>query len=289
MYTDDVSSNFSEQSGKRGSDMGGQILGDRYEVERQLGKKSGRWTLMARDLQTEDRVVLKVLFLDDNLQATDLKLFKREVEALKLLNLDATPRYRSYFEMELPTKDQAMVLVQTYIDGVSLQTYLAESRTFSQREVIAIARPTLAILDQLHHHDPVIIHRDLRPSNIILQPGLPVESAKVFVVDFGTVKALSAGNTAITVVGTDGYLPPEQSAGRVLAVSDLYSLGATLAECLTGRSPQTMQTKGLRIQFEEYAEVTPDFAKWLKKLLSPSIDHRWQSAREALEALADIG
>lgn len=268
--------------------MGGQILGDRYEVECQLGKQSGRWTLKARDLQTEDLVILKVLFLDDNLHATDLKLFKREVEALKLLDHEATPHYRSYFEMELPTKDQAMVLVQTYIDGVSLKTYLAEPRLFSQSEVTAIAEQSLGILDSLHHHDPAIVHRDIRPSNILLQPGLPVESAKVFLVDFGTVKALSAGTTSITMVGTDGYLPPEQAAGRVLAVSDLYSLGATLAECLTGRSPHSMQHRGLRIHFEEYAEVTPDFARWLKQLVSPGLDQRWQSAREALDALAQV-
>jgi serine/threonine protein kinase len=269
--------------------MGGQILGDRYQVDRQLGKKSGRWTLKARDLHTDDWVILKVLFLDDDLKATDLKLFKREVDALQLLNHEATPHYRGYFEMALPTTDQVMVLVQTYIDGVSLKTYLAESRCFSQTEVIAIARQALNILDSLHHHEPIIIHRDIRPSNILLQPGLPVESAKVFLVDFGTVKALSAGNTSITMVGTDGYLPPEQSTGRVLAVSDLYSLGATLAEALTGRSPQSMQTKGLRIQFAEYAEVTPEFARWLKKLMSPSLDRRWPSAQAALDALTEIG
>lgn len=268
--------------------MGGQILGDRYEVECQLGKKSGRWTLKARDLETQDLVILKVLFLDDSLRPTDLKLFKREVDALQLLDHVATPQYRSYFEMELPTKDQAMVLVQTYIDGVSLKTYLAAPRIFSQAEVVAIARQALSILDYLHCHDPVIIHRDIRPSNILLQPGLPVASAQVCLVDFGTVKALSGGNTSITMVGTDGYLPPEQAAGRVLAVSDLYSLGATLAEGLTGRAPQAMQTKGLRIQFEPHADVTPDFAQWLKRLVAPSLDHRWQSAREALEALAAI-
>ena len=268
--------------------MGGQILGERYEVEHQLGKKSGRWTLQARDLQTEDRVILKVLFLDDSLNATDLKLFKREAEALKLMNHEATPHYRGYFEMALPTHDQVMVLVQTYIEGVSLETCLAESKIFSQGETVAIAHSALSILDSLHNQEPIIIHRDLRPSNILLQPGLPVESAKIFLVDFGTVKAPNSGNTAITMVGTDGYLPPEQAAGRVLAVSDLYSLGATLAECLTGLSPTKLQSKSMRIQFQDHAEMTPDFAQWLKQLVSPSIDRRWQSAREALTALEAI-
>lgn len=268
--------------------MGGQILGDRYQVERQLGKKSGRWTLQAQDLQTDQSVILKVLFLDDTLTATDLRLFKREVDALKLLKHEGTPRYLDYFEMAMPTQDQAMVLVQSYVEGVSLKTYLSQSRIFSESEILAIARPVLSILDHLHHHDPPIIHRDIRPSNLLLQPGLPVATAKVFLVDFGTVKAFTAGNTAITMVGTDGYLPPEQSAGRVLAVSDLFSLGATLAEAFTGHPPLKMRTKGLRIRFEEFADVTPDFTLWLKKLLAPSLENRWQSAQEALTALDQI-
>ncbi|HEY9888438.1 MAG TPA: serine/threonine-protein kinase [Candidatus Obscuribacterales bacterium] len=268
--------------------MGGQILGDRYEVERQLGKKSGRWTLKARDLETSEWVILKVLFIDDSLNSTDLRLFKREVEALKLLNHDATPRYRSYFELALPTKDQALVLVQTYVEGVSLKALLEAAHPFTQADTMAIAQQTLSILDSLHHQTPPIIHRDVRPSNILLQPGLPAATAKIFLVDFGTVKSLNASSTSITMVGTDGYLPPEQSAGRVLAVSDLYSLGATLAECLTGLAPAQLQTRGFRIQFEDHATVTPAFAQWLKKLLSPSLDERWPSAREALTALTAI-
>ncbi len=265
--------------------MGGQVLGDRYEVEQQLGKKAGRWTLKAIDLQTQQPVILKLIFLDDNLTATDLKLFQREVDALKLLRHPATPTYRDYFEMDLPTQDRAMVLVQSYIEGVSLKTLLAEGYVFSQVEVAAIARRLLEILDTLHGLHPPIIHRDIRPSNIILQPGLPVERARIFLVDFGTVKALNASNTSFTMVGTDGYLPPEQATGRVLAVSDLYSLGATLAECLTGKSPSLMQTQGFRLRFEDSVSLTPEFEQWLRQLLSPSLESRWPSAQAALIAL----
>ena len=226
-----------------------------------------------------------MLFLDDNLTATDLKLFTREVEALKLLKHPATPHYQGYFEMELPGQDRAMALVQSYIEGVSLKTYLEDAQTFDQHEIVVIARQALSILDTLHTQSPPIIHRDIRPSNILLQPGLPVESAKVCLVDFGTVKSLTSGTTAFTMVGTDGYLPPEQAGGRALAVSDLYSLGATLVEGLTGIPPSQMQTRGLRVQFEEHAKTTPDFANWLKKLLAPSLEHRWSSAKEAIAAL----
>lgn len=268
--------------------MGGQIVGDRYEVERQLGKKSGRWTLQARDLRTQAPVILKLLFLDENLNETDLRLFRREVEALKLLDHPATPRYEGYFEIEMPTQDKAMALVQSYVEGVSLRTYLANAQQFSQAEVIEIARQVLEILEHLHNQSPPIIHRDIRPNNILLQPGLPVADAKIYLVDFGAVRSLSGRATAFTMVGTDGYLPPEQASGRVLAVSDLYSLGATIAECLTGLAPGQMQTRGLRIRFEEHVDVSPEFTQWLKQLLSPSLDTRWESASAALHTLKTL-
>lgn len=268
--------------------MGGQIVGDRYEVERQLGKKSGRWTLQARDLHTQAPVILKLLFLDENLNETDLKLFRREVEALKLLNHPATPRYEGYFEIEMPTQDKAMALVQSYIEGISLKTCLANARQFSQAEVMAIACQVLEILEHLHNQAPPIIHRDIRPSNILLQSDRPIAASKICLVDFGTVRSLTGRSTAFTMVGTDGYLPPEQASGRVLAVSDLYSLGATIAECLTGLAPGQMQSRGLRIRFEEHVEVSPEFTQWLKQLLSPNLENRWESAATALQALKAI-
>jgi serine/threonine protein kinase len=171
------------------------------------------------------------------------------------------------------------------VEGISLKQCLDEARLLSEAEAISIARQALHILDHLHHHDPPIVHRDIRPGNILLQPNVPIRAAQVYLVDFGTVKSLATGNTSLTMVGTDGYLPPEQAAGRVLAKSDLYSLGATLAECLTGLPPVQMQSKGMRIQFQDHIDLSPEFAQWLQQLLATSLDHRWSSARVALEAL----
>ncbi|WP_008319296.1 serine/threonine protein kinase [Leptolyngbya sp. PCC 6406] len=268
--------------------MGGQILGDRYEVERQLGKKSGRWTLKARDLQTQTAVVLKVLFLDDTLDATDLKLFKREIEALKLLQHPDTPRYLDYFEIGLPQDGRALALAQTFMTGKSLATYLTEGRTLTQAEATAIAHRVLAVLVELHAYQPPLIHRDIRPSNILLRSEPISNTADIALVDFGSVKSLNPGTTSFTMVGTDGYIPPEQASGRVLAVSDLYALGATLVEVMTGISPTQLQTRGLRIDFESHAEVSAAFADWLKQLLSPGLEYRWSSAYAALEALEAI-
>lgn len=265
--------------------MGGQILGDRYEVKRQLGKKSGRWTLEALDLETQARVILKLIFLDDNLSATDLRLFTREMEALKLLDHPATPRLLDSFEMTLPLDGKALALVQSHIPGISLAHHFQAKRVFTQTEIEAIARQVLAVLVQLHQQSPPIIHRDICPSNILLQ-GEPSEANfAIALVDFGSVKSLNTSTTSFTVVGSGGYTPPEQAGGRVLAASDLYSLGVTLAEAITGQTLAQLQAGKLRISIQDHCPVTEPFAIWLKQLTAPSLDHRWSSAQAALAAL----
>jgi len=262
--------------------MAGQIIGDRYEIEQQLGRKAGRWTLLARDLQTDRPVILKLLFIDEELQPRDLRLFKREVEALKLLNHPATPQFLHYFEIELPQDGQALVLVQSYVTGTSLKAHLDQGRQFSEADAKTIAREILQVLVSLHQVEPPIIHRDIRPNNVLL---VDASDLQVRLVDFGSVKSLSSGNTALTVVGSDGYTPPEQMGGRALTVSDLYSLGATLVEILTGQPPAKLPRRGLTIEFDTAAELSPDFSAWLRRMLAPSLEQRWPSAAAALAAL----
>ncbi|MDA0265788.1 MAG: serine/threonine-protein kinase [Cyanobacteria bacterium] len=268
--------------------MGGQILGDRYEVKHQLGKKSGRWTLEALDLETQARVILKLIFLDDSLSATDLRLFTREMEALKLLDHPATPRHLNSFDITLPLDGKALALVQSHLPGKSLAQYAQEARVFTQKEVETIARQVLAVLVQLHEQSPPIIHRDIRPSNILLQGEPNGDNFAIALVDFGSVKALNTSTTSFTILGSGGYTPPEQAGGRVLAASDLYSLGATLAEAMTGLTLHQMQGGKLRIRIEEHCQVSEAFATWLKQLMAPSLDHRWSSAQKALAALESL-
>ncbi len=269
--------------------MPGLVLGDRYKVQRQLGKKSSRQTLLAQDLTTDDLVIIKLLIVDDGLQPNDLKLFKREAEALKLLCHPSTPRYLDYFETELPSIGRAMALIQTYLNGSSLAEYVEQGRLLMESDARHVARETLAILTYLHHLEPPIIHRDIRPNNILLSAEPKTDQSQVFLVDFGSVKSLSSGDTALTQVGMDGFMPPEQASGLALAVSDLYSLGATLISAMTGVHPSTLQHGSLRIDFESAISLSSDWSDWLKKLIALSLDQRWKSAKEALDALDQLG
>ncbi len=129
--------------------MTAKVLAERYEVQWQLGKQTGRQTLRARDLQTQELVVIKQLFLGSDFEWQDLKLFERESETLKALDHPAIPRYLDYLEIdELDSKNFA--LVQTYVKGKTLEEHLKAGRTFSESEVKELAKSLLEILIYLH-------------------------------------------------------------------------------------------------------------------------------------------
>ncbi|MBD2130138.1 serine/threonine protein kinase [Microcoleus sp. ZQ-A2] len=261
------------------------ILGQRYEVQQQLGKQPGRQTLLARDLQTEELIVIKLLSLGNDFEWQHLKLFEREAETLKSLSHPAIPRYLDYLEVDSPN-NKGFALVQSYVEGKTLEQHLKAGRTFSEAEVKELATALLKILNYLHEHEPPVIHRDIKPSNILLTNRSGNSVGQVYLVDFGSVQTIAAqeGGT-ITVVGTYGYMPPEQFGGRATPASDLYSLGATLIYLITGLHPTEIPQKDGRIQFQQVANLEATFRDWLELMTEPSLDRRLTSAKEALQAL----
>lgn len=263
----------------------GEILGERYEVQQLLGKKAGRRTLLARDLQTQELVVIKLLSFGGDFEWDSLKLFEREAETLKSLSHHLIPQYLNYFEVNLPTI-KGFALVQTYIPAKTLEQYLQSGRTFTEAEVKQIAKALLEILIYLHGLYPPVIHRDIKPSNILLGERSGNSVGQVYLVDFGSVQTVLATETGTrTIVGTYGYMPPEQFGGRTVAASDLYSLGATLIYLMTGNHPADLPQKDFRIQFEQAANISPSFSNWLKWMIEPSLEGRFSSAAGAIAAL----
>jgi serine/threonine protein kinase len=265
--------------------MNDQVLGDRYEIQQQLGKKAGRRTLLARDLVTGEMVVVKLLSFSSDFEWEDLKLFEREAETLKKIAHPSIPRYLDYFEIN-SSNIKGFALVQTYIPAQTLDEYIKAGRTFTEAEVKQIAKALLTILIYLHEHKPPTIHRDIKPSNILLTNRSGNSVGQIYLVDFGSVQTVAAseGGT-MTVVGTYGYMPPEQFGGRTVPASDLYSLGATLIYLVTGTQPADLPQKDLRIQFEQAAILSPILTEWLRWMIEPSLERRLSSAREALAAL----
>ncbi|MBD2022222.1 serine/threonine protein kinase [Leptolyngbya sp. FACHB-36] len=261
-------------------------LANRYVIQAQLGRQTGRETLLAQDLQTNELVVIKRLLLGDEFEWQDLKLFEREATVLKTLSHPQIPRYLDYLEFDSADEGKGFAIVQSYVEARSLEQHLRAGRTFSESEVKQLARSLLEILMYLHEHQPPVIHRDLKPSNILLANRSGDRPGEVYLVDFGSVQSLAVSESStITVVGTYGYMPPEQFGGRVTPASDLYSLGATLIFLATGRHPTELPQRNFQIQFRQAANLSPAFADWLEWLTEPGLDRRLSSATEALQSL----
>lgn len=265
--------------------MNGEVLGERYQIQQQLGKKAGRRTLLAQDILTGELVVVKLVAFDSEFEWDDLKLFEREAKTLKSLSHPAIPRYLDYFELNSP-QYRGFALIQTYIPSQTLEQYIHAGRTFSEAEVKEIAKAVLEILIYLHDLKPPVIHRDLKPSNILLGERSGNSVGKVYLVDFGSVQTVLAteGGTR-TIVGTYGYMPPEQFGGRAVPASDLYSLGATLIYLVTGTHPADLPQKDFRIQFDQVTHLSPGFTNWLKWMIEPNLEKLPSSAQETLTTL----
>ncbi|MBD2020933.1 serine/threonine protein kinase [Leptolyngbya sp. FACHB-36] len=259
-------------------------LAGRYQLLQPLGRKAGRQTWLAQDGQTQERVVVKLLTFGSDFSWDDLKMFEREVETLRSLSHPAIPRYLDSFELDTPT-NKGFALVQTYIPASSLEQQLRMGHSFTEAEVKQLAKALLEILVYLHDRQPSVIHRDLKPSNILLGDRTGHQLGQVYLVDFGAVQTAIREGSTMTVVGTYGYMPPEQFGGRATPASDLYSLGATLIYLTTGRHPAELPQNDLRIDFEQAAHLSPSFSSWLKWMTEPSPSKRPGSARDALTGL----
>ncbi|MEL6778122.1 MAG: serine/threonine-protein kinase [Cyanobacteria bacterium J06597_16] len=263
-------------------------LPSRYQLKSTLSDRANRKTLLADDQQTHQLVVVKLMFFGPEATWEDLKLFEREAETLKSLAHPAIPKYIDYFEVKTPV-GKGFALVQTYIEAPSLAALVASGHRFSERQLQPMARALLSILHYLHSCSPAVIHRDIKPSNILLSPGNSKTPAKLYLIDFGSVQAAKSEGT-LTVVGTYGYMPPEQFGGRAQAASDLYSLGATLIYLATGQHPAALTQDDMQIAFENVNgfsnAFSPSFTHWLKQLTYADLQRRFHRAEEALAQLA---
>lgn len=265
----------------------------RYMLQKTLSKKAGRQTFLAKDLRTQDLVVVKVLQLDSAFEWDALKLFRREGKILQQLRHLTIPRYKDSFEADV-NGVHSFILVQTYIAASSLQTVVEGGKLFSEVETITIAQQLLTTLSYLHQQLPPVIHRDIKPSNILIDEHSNANSVgaserAVYLVDFGAVQiAASKSSGTVTIVGSYGYMPLEQFLGQTTPASDLYSLGMTLLYLLTGMHPSELPQVDGHIQIERLGkalELSDWFTRWLSQMVAPYADHRFESSAIARAAL----
>lgn len=259
----------------------GKTIQKRYYLLGILGEGGSGITYHAKDIQNKENVALKALSLQylQDWQAIDR--FEREAKILEQLNHPAIPRYLDYFQIDTKS-DRYFYIVQELAPGRALDRWIAEGWRVTETEVKAIAKQILEILVYLHDLSPPVIHRDIKPQNLIRR-----EDGKIFLVDFGAVQQTYQSTLArsSTVVGTFGYMAPEQFIGQAVPATDLYGLGATLLFILTHRSPADFPTEGLKLEFRDRVPTSPEFGEWLEKLLEPDLGDRFENPKQALKAL----
>jgi serine/threonine protein kinase len=259
----------------------GSTLDERYELVELLGEGGSGSTYQAIRLADGATVAIKILSLRHLNDWKQLELFEREANVLSQLHHPQIPQYLEYFHIDTPD-NRAFYIVQQLAPGKPLTAWVQSGWRGTEAEIRNIASQLLAILQYLHHQSPPLIHRDLKPHNIIRD-----DDGRIFLVDFGAVQNVY-NNTLLkgsTVAGTYGYMAPEQFRGAAVPASDLYGLGATILYLLTHRSPADLPQERLKLNFRAHVNISSHFADWLETMLEPDTSVRFSSARVALSNL----
>lgn len=250
-----------------------------YLIERRLHVSPQLVTAQVRELKTGETLVLKELRLDRLQSWKVMELFEREIGVLKHLQDPYLPRYVDDFCCQTAA-ESCLYLVCSWAPGESLQDKLDAGWQPEQEQVWEIARQVLERLIYLQRFQPPVIHRDLKPGNLVLDP-----DAQVHLVDLGSVQGVLNPDGGSTVVGTFGYMPPEQFSDQCVPATDLYALGVTLVQLLTGKDPADLPRKGMKLVYQEQLNCQPFYLEWLEKMLAPELEKRFEDAEEALAAL----
>ncbi|AFY50322.1 serine/threonine protein kinase [Nostoc sp. PCC 7524] len=267
------------------------LLNDRYQVIRTLGAGGFGETYLAEDTYMPSKrlcVVKQLRPIQNNPQIYQLvqERFQREAAILEELggSTDQIPTLYAYF-----CADEQFYLVQEWIEGDTLTKKVQQQGLLSADVVQELLVNLLPILEYVHSKQ--IIHRDIKPDNIILRYG----DGKPVLIDFGAVRESmgtvvnSQGNTTSSIViGTPGYMPSEQAAGRAVYSSDLYSLGLTAIYLLTGMQPQQLDIDSQtgEIIWRNYVNnISPFIASVIDQAIAYHPRDRYPTARAMLDAL----
>jgi serine/threonine protein kinase len=266
------------------------LLNNRYRIIQTLGKGGFGATFIAEDthLPSNRKCVIKQLIFSCNdpaLHQLIRERFQREAAILERLgeSNDQIPKLYAYFN----EKDQ-FYLVQEFIEGQTLATKLKTEGRIDEHAATKLLASLLLVLEYIHSSK--IIHRDIKPENIILRK----QDGKPILIDFGAIKESArtlVGSNMVTsiMIGTPGYIPVEQMAGKPVFSSDLYSLSTTIIVMLTGKSPQelTDPSNGNILWQAHRPNISRTFSTILNKSVQTDYRNRYSTARETLNALQE--
>lgn len=264
----------------------GTVLNDRYEIEGSIGQGGMGAVYRARDRVTGNVVAVKQLRTDSGAGFDSqemLQRFENEWQLLRTLNHPRIPRMLDAFRTE-----QSGYYVMEFIQGKSmdseLKQYKSQGRRFPEERLLVYALQILDVLEYLHGLNRPLLHRDVKPQNIIVRD----DDGELFLVDFGLAREGGSATTK-TLVGTLGYAPLEQVKGHPEPRSDLYALGATMWHMLVGEQPAPFDIPPLATVRND---VHPALAEVVDRACQDNVNRRYANARkmefaarQALQAL----
>lgn len=255
------------------------VYGGRFRAEALLGEGAQGHTWRAIDVKSGQTVALKVFTLASAHAWKNQELFEREVATLRALG-DVHPGIPALVDVVTEDEGAVRALAMTFIEGSDLHTVRASRGRLGARDIEDLLEQILEILALLHARDPPIVHRDVKPRNIIARP-----SGHLALVDYGSV-SLARESAGSTLVGTYGFMAPEQLYGAVGPATDIYALGATALALATGREPEELPRRGLAIDVEAAWPSAPShLARTLREMTAPDPSARANDARTLLSTV----
>lgn len=208
------------------------------------------------------------------------ELFMREAKILNLLNHPNIPKYHDFF-----TENNYSYLVMELIHGKNLQQLIYQQGIVSELQAIKWLLQVSQIVSYLHSFSPPLIHRDIKPNNLILR----AKDQQIFLLDFGAVKEI--GTPAGTCIGAEGFAPPEQIIGQPCPQSDLYAMGATLIFLLTGKNPLNylqIKQKSCAFNLDKISHLSPKILRFIRRACQVKISDRYQNINDFQKNLQQL-
>jgi hypothetical protein len=250
------------------------LLRGRYRLERRLGHGVSGTTWGGVRLEDGLPVALKESVIRRESADEVVRRLEREASILRQLHHPSLPAFVEQFETS-SGRTRSWWLVMELIEGVDLDRGL-DTHRYTEDEVLVVIDELCEVLTYLHGLSPPVIHRDLKPGNVIR-----ATDGRLVLVDFGSVRDVLGGELGgQTVAGTFGYMAPEQFAGEAGPQTDLYGLGALAVALLTREDPARLQDPQGRLLWRSHASVSAPTARLLDGLLAPDPTKRPASAEE---------
>lgn len=249
-------------------------LNGQYRIIRQLGKGAQGRVFLAIDTHSHQKVAIKQLLIQSVKDWKLYDLFHREANTLRRINIPGVARLHSTMEL-LNIETPMALIIQEYFEGDPLQTFIAKGHRFRIDQIGEILLQLTNILEKLHKCDPPVIHRDLKPSNIILNYDESSTTPRIHIIDFGAVSNPQVKGGGSTVVGTYGYMAPEQLMGHAEPKSDIYSLAIIAVYLLSGVAPENLEVEDFHVLIDAHLEHLPhEITVFLRSMLEPKSEDR---------------